>query len=47
MEGFAKPEVIWLDEYGQSLIHHLEHHDQTEDGLYLVKSRYEAQKSSS
>ncbi len=45
MEGFAKPEVIWLDEYGQSLIPHLEHHDQTEDGLYLVKSRYEAQKS--
>uniref|UniRef100_A0A672P2D1 Si:dkey-71p21.13 n=1 Tax=Sinocyclocheilus grahami TaxID=75366 RepID=A0A672P2D1_SINGR len=43
-EGFPKPEVIWLDEYGQSLIHHLELHDQTEDGLYLVRSRYEAQK---
>ncbi len=43
-EGFPKPEVIWLDEHGQSLIHHLELHDQTEDGLYLVRSRYEAQK---
>ncbi|XP_051773500.1 CD276 antigen-like isoform X2 [Ctenopharyngodon idella] len=43
-EGFPKPEVIWLDEHGQSLIHHLELHDQTEDGLYLVKSSYEAQK---
>lgn len=43
-EGFPKPEVIWLDEHGQRLIHHLELHDQTEDGLYLVRSRYEAQK---
>lgn len=43
-EGFPKPEVIWLDEHGQSLIHHLELHDQIEDGLYLVKSSYEAQK---
>ncbi|XP_052429295.1 CD276 antigen isoform X1 [Carassius gibelio] len=43
-EGFPKPEVIWLDEYGQGLIHHLELHDQTEDGLYLVRSRYEVQK---
>ncbi|KAL0178212.1 hypothetical protein M9458_027106, partial [Cirrhinus mrigala] len=43
-EGFPKPEVIWLDENGQRLIHHLELHDQTKDGLYLVRSRYEAQK---
>ncbi|KAK9964277.1 hypothetical protein ABG768_005467 [Culter alburnus] len=43
-EGFPKPEVTWLDEHGQSLIHHLELHNQTEDGLYLVKSSYEAQK---
>ncbi|XP_039528496.1 uncharacterized protein LOC120479783 isoform X5 [Pimephales promelas] len=43
-EGFPKPEVIWLDEHGQNLNYHLELHAQTEDGLYLVKSSYEAQK---
>ncbi|XP_077092737.1 V-set domain-containing T-cell activation inhibitor 1-like isoform X2 [Siphateles boraxobius] len=43
-EGFPEPEVIWLDEHGQNLSYHLELHDETEDGLYLVKSSYEAQK---
>ncbi|XP_056108953.1 CD276 antigen-like isoform X3 [Rhinichthys klamathensis goyatoka] len=43
-EGFPKPEVIWLDEHGQNLNYHLELHDQSKDGLYLVKSSYEAQK---
>ncbi|CAM4726175.1 unnamed protein product [Leuciscus chuanchicus] len=43
-EGFPKPEVIWLDEDGQNLSYHLELHDQKENGLYLVKSSYEAQK---
>ncbi|XP_048061384.1 CD276 antigen-like isoform X2 [Megalobrama amblycephala] len=43
-EGFPKPEVIWLGEHGQNLSYHLELHDQTEDGLYFIKSSYEAQK---
>lgn len=43
MEGFPKPEVIWVDEHNQSLSHHLELLHHTEDGLYLVKSSYEAQ----
>ncbi|XP_048062048.1 CD276 antigen-like [Megalobrama amblycephala] len=43
-EGFPKPEVIWLGEHGQNLSYHLELHDQTEDGLYVVKSSFEAQK---
>ncbi|XP_067277263.1 V-set domain-containing T-cell activation inhibitor 1-like [Pseudorasbora parva] len=42
-EGFPEPEVIWLDEHGQSL-DQLELRNQTEDGLYFVKSSYEAQK---
>lgn len=43
-EGFPKPEVIWLGENNQNLNYHLEIHDQTEDGLYYIKSSYEAQK---
>ncbi|XP_067277264.1 V-set domain-containing T-cell activation inhibitor 1-like isoform X1 [Pseudorasbora parva] len=43
-DGFPKPEVIWLGEHGQNLSYHLELHDQTEDGLYFVKSSYKAQK---
>ncbi|XP_059373259.1 CD276 antigen-like isoform X2 [Carassius carassius] len=43
-EGFPKPEVIWLGENNQNLTYHLEIHDQTEDGLYYIKSSYEAQK---
>ncbi|XP_073689914.1 V-set domain-containing T-cell activation inhibitor 1-like [Garra rufa] len=43
-EGFPKPEVIWLGEHNQNLSYHLELHDQTEDGLYYIKSSYEAQK---
>ncbi|XP_051504389.1 CD276 antigen-like [Myxocyprinus asiaticus] len=43
-EGFPKPEVSWLGEQGQNLSHHLELYDQTEDGLYSMKSSYEVQK---
>ncbi|XP_051946635.1 CD276 antigen isoform X1 [Xyrauchen texanus] len=43
-EGFPKPEVSWLGEQGQYLNHHLELYDQTEDGLYSMKSSYEVQK---
>ncbi|XP_026134099.1 V-set domain-containing T-cell activation inhibitor 1-like [Carassius auratus] len=43
-EGFPKPEVIWLGEHNQNISHYMEIHDQTEDGLYLIKSSYEAQK---
>ncbi|XP_043112161.1 CD276 antigen-like isoform X2 [Puntigrus tetrazona] len=43
-EGFPKPEVIWLGEQNQSLSYHLDIQDQTEDGLFYIKSSYEAQK---
>ncbi|XP_016325390.1 V-set domain-containing T-cell activation inhibitor 1-like, partial [Sinocyclocheilus anshuiensis] len=43
-EGFPKPEVIWLGENNQNLSYHLEIYNQTEDGLYYIKSSYEAQK---
>lgn len=43
-EGFPKPDVSWQGEQGENLIHHLELFEQTEDGLYIIKSSYEAQK---
>ncbi len=43
-EGFPKPEVIWLGEHDQKLSYYLEIQDQTEDGLYFIKSICEAQK---
>ncbi|XP_073689033.1 V-set domain-containing T-cell activation inhibitor 1-like, partial [Garra rufa] len=43
-EGFPKPEVIWLGEHNQNLSYHLEIHGHTEDGLYFIKSIFEAQK---
>ncbi|XP_042593202.1 CD276 antigen-like isoform X2 [Cyprinus carpio] len=44
-EGFPKPEVIWVGEHNQNLSSHLEIQDQTEDGLFYIKSSYEVQKS--
>lgn len=43
-EGFPRPEVMWVDEHDQSLSYHLELLDQKEDGLYVIKSRYEVKK---
>lgn len=43
-EGFPKPEVIWVDEHDQTLSCPLELLKHTEDGLYLIKSRYEVKK---
>ncbi len=43
-EGFPKPEVIWLEEHNQNLSYHLEIQDQTEDGLFYIKSSCEVQK---
>ncbi|XP_050981431.1 CD276 antigen isoform X1 [Labeo rohita] len=43
-EGFPKPEVTWLGEHNQNLSCHMEIYGQTEDGLYFIKSIFEAQK---
>ncbi|XP_026079335.1 CD276 antigen-like [Carassius auratus] len=43
-EGFPKPEVIWLEEHNQNISYHLEIQDQTEDGLFYIKSSYVVQK---
>lgn len=43
-EGFPKPEVNWLGNQGEDLTHHLELIEQIKDGLYFIKSSYEAQR---
>lgn len=43
-EGFPKPEVNWLGNQGENLTHHLELVEQIKDGLYFIKSSYEAQR---
>lgn len=43
-DGFPKPEVNWLDNRGDDITHHLELIEDIKDGLYFVKSSYEAKR---
>ncbi|RXN09416.1 CD276 antigen-like protein [Labeo rohita] len=43
MEGYPKPEIMWLGSGGQNLTNHLEVSSESDGGLYYFKSSYVTQ----